>query len=474
MADVNLLPAPEGNFSLENITESDYLAAMLGPKHLPRRVVIPVTVVYLTIFVTGVFGNGATCWVIVRNPVMQTATNYYLFSLAVSDLTLLLLGLPNELSVFWQQYPWAFGLYLCKLRAFVSEMSSYVSVLTIVAFSMERYLAICHPLHLYAMSGLKRPSRFILAAWVVALVCALPFAIYTTVYYVEFPIGSGLHVEDSAICAMLQHSMPPFPLYELSCVIFFFIPMLFILILYVRMGLKIRSKSIGRSIEGSVHGETRQAQSKKAIIRMLSAVVVMFFICWAPFHAQRLLYVHARNSAYYAEINEWLYALGGCLYYFSTTVNPILYNVMSAKYRGAFKETLCCSPASPAFTRDDISSMRETAVCGCDGTITTSQLVRIRSLHYSRTVRCTLDHSEEVLNPPGRTRTNQEGNGRVQLRNIRQNNNFENQGSQDQLESSNTEALLDPKKTSMIIQASNGKPKCHTTSTHVSLDETRI
>lgn len=65
-----------------------------------------------------------------------------------------------------------------------------MSVLTIVAFSMERYLAICHPLHLYAMSGLKRPIRFILAAWVVALVCALPFAVYTTVYYVEFPLGN--------------------------------------------------------------------------------------------------------------------------------------------------------------------------------------------------------------------------------------------------------------------------------------------
>lgn len=31
--------------------------------------------------------------------------------------------------------------------------TNYTSVLTIVAFSMERYLAICHPLLSYAMSG---------------------------------------------------------------------------------------------------------------------------------------------------------------------------------------------------------------------------------------------------------------------------------------------------------------------------------
>ncbi|XP_046737980.1 neuropeptides capa receptor-like [Diprion similis] len=465
MAAVNLLPSPLGNSSEYNYTESEYLERMLGPKHLSIRIVLPVTFVYVLIFVTGVFGNVATCFVIIRNPVMKTATNYYLFSLAVSDLTLLLLGLPNELSVFWQQYPWPFGLGLCKIRAFVSEMSSYVSVLTIVAFSMERYLAICHPLHLYAMSGLKRPIRFILAAWVVALVCALPFAVYTTVYYVEFPLGSKRHVEDSAICAMLQHNMPPFPLYELSCVIFFLIPMLLILVLYVRMGLKIRNTSLGQSIEGSVHGETRQVQSRKAIIRMLSAVVVMFFICWVPFHAQRLLYVYARNSAYYAEINEWLYALGGCLYYFSTTVNPILYNLMSAKYRGAFKETLCCLTGSPTFMRDELSSMRDTTICGCDSA-TGMQLVRIRSLRYTRTVRCTLDHAKDILRSPSRTRCNKADNG----------NGVHLSASQDQdhMQNSNTDPLLDSKKTSIISQASNGKPKCHTTEVYVPPDETCI
>lgn len=32
------------------------------------------------------------------------------------------LGLPNDLSVYWQQYPWIFGEDVCKLRALVSEM----------------------------------------------------------------------------------------------------------------------------------------------------------------------------------------------------------------------------------------------------------------------------------------------------------------------------------------------------------------
>ena len=55
------------------------------------------TMVYVLLFLTGVLGNLAVCLVIVRNRSMHTATNYYLFSLAMADLVILILGLPNEL-----------------------------------------------------------------------------------------------------------------------------------------------------------------------------------------------------------------------------------------------------------------------------------------------------------------------------------------------------------------------------------------
>ena len=37
--------------------------------------------------------------------------------------------------------------------------ASYSSVLTIVAFSFERYLAICHPLHVFEMGDFQRVLR---------------------------------------------------------------------------------------------------------------------------------------------------------------------------------------------------------------------------------------------------------------------------------------------------------------------------
>ena len=65
---------------------------VLGPQRIGLGPLIPITFFYVVIFITGVIGNVAVCLVIVKNKSMHTATNYYLFSLAISDLMILALG----------------------------------------------------------------------------------------------------------------------------------------------------------------------------------------------------------------------------------------------------------------------------------------------------------------------------------------------------------------------------------------------
>lgn len=62
---------------------------------------------------------------------MHTATNFYLFSLAVSDLLLLILGIPQELFMLWQKYPYIAPEFWCVLRGFGSETSTNASILLI-------------------------------------------------------------------------------------------------------------------------------------------------------------------------------------------------------------------------------------------------------------------------------------------------------------------------------------------------------
>ena len=64
----------------------------LGPQHLPLSTIIPISVVYSTIFIVGVLGNVATICVILKNKYMHTPTNVYLANLAISDLLTHLVG----------------------------------------------------------------------------------------------------------------------------------------------------------------------------------------------------------------------------------------------------------------------------------------------------------------------------------------------------------------------------------------------
>ncbi|XP_037946148.1 neuropeptides capa receptor-like [Teleopsis dalmanni] len=300
-------------------------------------------------------------------------------------------GLPAEVFLYWHQYPYLFGLPFCKIRAFISEASTYVSVLTIVAFSTERFLAICHPLHLYAMSGFKRALRIITILWTVSFISAIPFGLLTDIQYMNYPLDNST-IADSAFCAIRPFD---FPFFEISFCVFFVIPMILIIILYGRMGAQIRSRTTQQLgvQQGSMHRESRHQQSRRAVIRMLAAVVVTFFVCWLPFHLQRLWFLYAKNYENYNDVNEWIFAVGGFAYYISCTINPILYNVMSHRYRVAFKDILCGKRKSVyynnGFVRDQ-SSFRETTIAtsvGGNCNYDRVHSVRVRSVRISNNIK---------------------------------------------------------------------------------------
>lgn len=71
------------------------------------------------------------------------------------------------------------------------------------------------------------------------------------------------------------------------------------------------------------------------------AVAVAFFLCWAPFHSQRLMAVYGKTSRPQSDIFRNTYTaltyISGVLYFMSTCINPLLYSIMSHKFRNAFK-----------------------------------------------------------------------------------------------------------------------------------------
>lgn len=99
----NDLSISSTDWSITSTNDSEYDTFDLV-KHDPLYIAVPLTILYSFILITGIIGNVVTCVVILRNKYLHTTTNYYLFSLAISDLLLLTFGLPQEMYYIWSRW----------------------------------------------------------------------------------------------------------------------------------------------------------------------------------------------------------------------------------------------------------------------------------------------------------------------------------------------------------------------------------
>ncbi|KAK6170384.1 hypothetical protein SNE40_018793 [Patella caerulea] len=235
-------------------------------------------------------------------------------------------------------------------------MTSYASVLTITAFTAERYVAICRPLLSQSLSSLSRAVKIIIGIWIVACICALPYPIHTRVFYEIRNPYTNESIEESLLCNIpSEWRIPMGYMFQFSTFAFFIIPMIVITIVYILIGAELWNSKLGIDNTKNKQAAAQAAKARKAVLKMLVAVVIAFFVCWAPFHVQRLMtiYVPPGNwTVQLLEIQTYIFYVSGVLYFVSSTVNPILYNVLSKRYRRAFKMTLCRCCHRNKYTND--------------------------------------------------------------------------------------------------------------------------
>lgn len=293
---------------MDSLNNVSFPEEKMDPTRDPLYIVIPITIIYVVIFITGVVGNVCTCIVIWRNKSMHTATNYYLFSLAISDLLLLISGLPQEMWSIWSRYPYVFGEVFCVLRGLAAETSTNATVLTITAFTIERYVAICHPFLSHTMSKLSRAVKLILIIWLVALVFAVPQALQ---------FGLVLH-QNAVVCTqktvILRHS------FEISTFLFFVMPMTLITVLYALIGFQLRSSNmmkrertqLGQSSRALRTGASNRGVPKRATSQSSRRVLKMLgkFIEYNSYFINYSIY-------YIAFINYWTNSVKGLVLCFT-------------------------------------------------------------------------------------------------------------------------------------------------------------
>ncbi|XP_070201458.1 thyrotropin-releasing hormone receptor-like [Littorina saxatilis] len=308
------------------------------------------------VFTVGIVGNILVVIVIARTRSMHTTTNCYLLSLAVADcLVLLSATLPAVPETFFRIDEWPFGRALCSILIYVQYVGVDASSFSITAFTIERYIAICHPMRAQTMCTVSRAKKIIGVLWVFTALYCGPWLGLTDLKVMKLSDGS-----DITKCQFRLERSSYLMLYMFDLVVFYILPFLISTVLYGLIGRILvltswkhardrptRSPLGRRSPADKKHasyssqpasGSKRRSDSRVQVIRMLVVVVVVFATLWMPY---RVMVVY-NSFAQHQFMDLWFLMFSRTLIYINCAINPILYNVMSIKFRRAFKNLLCC------------------------------------------------------------------------------------------------------------------------------------
>ncbi|XP_061591291.1 thyrotropin-releasing hormone receptor [Cololabis saira] len=306
-----------------------------------------VITIFLTVVICGVgiAGNIMVVLVVLRTKHMVTPTNCYLVSLAIADLIVLLAaGLPNisDTVAFW-----IYGYTGCLCITYLQYLGINVSSCSITAFTIERYIAICHCIKAQFICTVSRAKRIIAGVWMLT-------SLYCTMWF--FLVDTNEAVYDNGVvvtCGYRVSRSLYMPIYFLDFTLFYVIPLIVATVLYgliarILFMSPLSSHLNDRAGGGSVHHGHSMISNKasqgavtarKQITKMLAVVIILFALLWMPYRT--LVVVNSIIDPPYH--NSWFLLFCRMCIYTNSAINPIIYNLMSQKFRVAFRKLCKCS-----------------------------------------------------------------------------------------------------------------------------------
>ncbi|XP_049961773.1 orexin receptor type 2-like [Schistocerca serialis cubense] len=219
----------------------------------------------------------------------------------------------------------------CKAVPFVELTVAHASVLTILAISFERYYAICEPLRAGYVCTKARALLICLLAWALAALLTSPMLAISQFAYHQYADGSLVPTCLSEAAALWQKLF-----FTVSSATFFAVPVAVLLALYGKIARHLMAAPGAAAAPPEAGGNAR---ARRQVVLMLATVVLSFFLCLLPFRAFTLWIVFASSASVRALGIEAYYSLlyfCRTMFYLNSAVNPILYSLMSSKFRAGF------------------------------------------------------------------------------------------------------------------------------------------
>ena len=340
------------NASAANASVMQITAPPGFPKYLhqPLGATVFQITLWSTIVLLGVIGNLLVCTAILRNPKMKTSMNFYLLSLAIADLGVLLIIYPLVLLKYLSPFRWLLGKQACYYLYPTVEIFFGASIWSITAIAIERYRNIVGAKR-YQITPRSRVKTCLvigmvwLASFLLSCVPLYPVMAYESTYEICYPNWPDMYGKNVVFLS-----------YSISLIaLWYALPLVVIAFTYMRIKKRVlestkfqnsmwvsddaEEKTTSHSSSSEARGEKRIPRQNTKAGRILSRLVILFAVTMFPLNALRILVLILPNiwaNSYYNLI------MGQVIMFvmINSSANPLVYYITSKEFKDAFNEIL--------------------------------------------------------------------------------------------------------------------------------------
>ena len=327
--------------------------------------------------------NLSVLYVIKRYTYLQTVPNYFVANLAVTDLFYAVFGCTS-IVITTAAKEWLLGYHYCNFIGLTNAWFCTVSIWTLIAISINRYIALLKPFRVDRIFTMKRTALIITVIWLLAFLFSVP----PLFGWSKFVAGTNYCLLDASKNTSYAIILI-FSNYVIPGIVLPYIYLKIHKIIGTQANMRKTMTNITRSdksdqetssstvygrhsvtqnvknfhhvakvaankhddcgftrLSVSISGKTKRDYNERKITKTLMLIVLAFFCCWTPFIVASILYafdLHPKNFG--------LVTFGIVITTTNGVINPIIYGVRNHKFKKAFKDVyyrsglsqiLCC------------------------------------------------------------------------------------------------------------------------------------
>ncbi|XP_037403335.1 trace amine-associated receptor 13c-like [Pygocentrus nattereri] len=260
---------------------------------------------------------------------LHTPTNLLILSLAVADLLVGLFVMPVNIMKLIDTC-WYLGDVGCSVYPVIHFVSGSSSLFSSVFIAVDRYIAVCDPLHYTTRITVCKTALLIILGW--------SFCLFYVIIYLYFN-EHLLQIQISTRCYGECVLVIKYSWLLVDLVVMFLVPCAIILTLYSiifivarRQGKAVRAVTTGAS--NKQEANVSSASETKAA-KTLGIAIFVYLACWIPYNLTSLS-VESLTSLSMG----WI--VFGWLLFMSCSVNPLIYAFYYPWFRTSVKYIVTC------------------------------------------------------------------------------------------------------------------------------------